>query len=513
MPMRIPGLGSGLDIESIVQQQMKAKRIPIDLKKQKMTYFSWQRDAYREMNTEVSAFNTVALKLKLESTFLAKKASLTIDDSQKVLVNPSPNAVNGNFTLKVKQIAKNAMLTSNAVLGLSSDPNQAVATSNLTIKVTGELGNKDISISNGDNINQIVSKINAESSSTGVKATYDQLSDKLTLISTQTGEAAKVQLDVTGDNNFLDKLKLALAGQTTTGLIKGQDAIVNFNGTGDTKVRSNSFTLNNISFTLLKDPATMGVTDYTINASINSDIDTVVDTIKDFVNKYNELIDSSNKKLQEPRYRDYLPLTDDQKKDMKDRDIELWEEKAKSGLLRGDSVLQGGLDKMRRSLSDSVSGIAAGQFDSLADIGITTRPSDGTNNRAYLENGKLYIDEDKLRKALTDAPDQVALLFTKDGTRDASGHLTTGADAGVGTRLYSDVNDMISGLTQKTQTVPTQSFLNRQIDDYTKQIARDEANLSIYEQELYSKYARLDKALSQLNSQGSYLSGFFQKGQ
>ncbi|MFY0543163.1 flagellar filament capping protein FliD [Brevibacillus sp. H7] len=510
MPVRITGLGSGLDIESLVKQQMQVKRIPIDTKQQKVTWLTWQRDAYRDMNTQVSSFLTETRKLTMESTFLAKKASLSTDDSQKVTVKPNPGAVNGNFTLKVTQIAKNAMMASSGSLGVASDTTQAVATSNLTLTVTGELGVKAISITNGDNINQIVSKINAESANTGVKASYDQLSDKLTLISTQTGDDAIIQLD-SSDANFLNKLGLAALGATTTGQVTGQDAKVDFNGMGITSVRSNTFTMNNISFTLLKDPATLGVADYTINASITSDVDSVVNTIKGVFDKYNELIASMNNKLNEPRYRNYLPLTDTQKQEMKDSEIELWEQKAKSGLLRGDTVMKSGLDKMRRNLADIVSGIGAGQFDSLADIGITTTPSGGSNLYAYQENGKIYIDETKLRSALETSPEQVATLFTKDGARDASGRLITGLDAGIGTRLYETVNsDIIKRLTEKTQIVPTKSYLQRQIDDYTSQIAREEYDLPAYEQKLYSQYAKLEQALNQLNSQGAYLSSFFQ---
>jgi flagellar hook-associated protein 2 len=168
---------------------------------------------------------------------------------------------------------------------------------------------------------------------------------------------------------------------------------------------------------------------------------------------------------------------------------------------------------MRQFLSDNVSGIAAGQYDSLADIGITTALSTGSSSsQAYLENGKIYIDEDKLRTALTNAPDQVATLFTKDGARDANGRLTTWTDAGIGTRLYEIVNyDIISGLTQKTQTVPTKSYLNTQIDDYSRRISEAESGLSDYEQELYSRYAQMEEALNKLNSQGSYLASLFQK--
>jgi len=507
MPVRITGLGSGLDIESLVKQQMQAKRIPIDQKKQKVTWLEWQRDAYRDMNTKVSSFVNQARKLTLESTFLAKTASLSTEDAQKVTVKPTPGTVAGNFSLEVKQIAKNAMLSSSGTLGYASNTTQAVTSTPVNLTVTGELGSKAVSIAAGDNINQIVSKINAESASTGVKATYDKLTDKMTLISTQTGTAAKVQMDA-DDSNFLGTLKLAAAGATTTGTITGQNAKVNFNGMGDTEVRSNSFTLSGINFTLLKDP---GATSYTINSSINADVDSVVQTIKGVFEEYNKLIDEMNTKVGETRYRNYQPLTESQRSEMSESDVELWEAKAKSGLLRNDQIMTSGLNGMRRDLAEGVSGLTAGVFDTLADIGITTLPSNGKNEYGYMDNGKIYIDEAKLREALSTSPDQVATLFTKDGARDAKGRLVTGSDAGIGTRLFETLSsELLPGLTEKTQIIPTKSYILRQIDDYNNQIYKAESRLSEYEQNLYSQYSKLETSLNKLNSQGSYLSSFFQ---
>lgn len=512
MTIRINGLGSsGLDIDTLVSQMMQAKRVPIDKMKQKMTYLGWQRDAYRSMNTDMSSFMNEAQKLTLQSTFLAKKVSMATSDSDKVQVTAAPNALTGNFSLKVTQLAKSATITGNGVLGAGGNPNAALATANATLNVIGETGTQSVSIASGDSLNQIVSKINATTSTTGVKAVYDQLSDKLTIVSSQTGLAAKVQIQETTTTNILqNQLKIAPAATPTdTGLVTGQDALVSFNGGANVSVRSNSFTMNNMNFTLLADPAG---TPYTVNGSNNTDVDTVVTTIKGIIDKYNSLIDNANGKLTETKYRDYPPLTDDQKKNMKDSDITLWEQKAKSGLLNGDSIISAGLDKMRLNLSKSVSGIAAGQYQSLTDIGITTAPSSGSSSYlAYQEKGKLYIDETKLRAALSTSPDQVAALFTKDGARDANGKLTVWNDAGIGTRLYETLkNDIVSGLTQKTQTVPSKSYLNKQIDDYASQISTAESGLSDYEQKLYSQYASMQKSLDKLNSQGSYLTSMFQ---
>ncbi|MCZ8514885.1 flagellar filament capping protein FliD [Paenibacillus filicis] len=516
MTIRINGLGSsGLDIDSLVSQMMQAKRIPIDQMTQKMTYLSWQRDAYRSMNTDVSAFMNEAQKLTLQSTFMAQKASMSATDAAKVQVTPTTNAFTGNFSLAVTQIAKSASITSSGALGLSSNPTQALNAAG-TLTITGSVGTAtNVNILATDNISQVVSKINAVTSTTGVKAVYDQLSDKLTIVNAATGSAGNaLKITDTTGNTLLGKLNISDTTtpnpSSTAAVTNGQDAIVNLNGTGNVTVSSNSFTLNNINFTLLADPATSGGP-YTVSGTNTLDVDSIVSTIKGVFDKYNTFIANTNSKLTEPKYRDYPPLTDAQKANMKDSDITLWNAKAQSGLLAGDDILSSGLDSMRLNLSNPVSGIAAGQISSLADIGITTAPSNGSSSYlAYQENGKIYIDETKLRAALTNAPDQVVALFTKDGARNANGNLTTWTDAGIGTRLYENAKNMVNGLTQKTQTVPYKSYLNQQIDDYANNISQLNSTLNDYEQQLYSQFASLQTSLNQMNSQSSYLSGLFQ---
>lgn len=82
--------------------------------------------------------------------------------------------------------------------------------------------------------------------------------------------------------------------------------------------------------------------------SVTRDTDKIVEGVKAFVDEYNKLVKTINDLLnEEANYRDYAPLTDEQRKEMSDKQIELWEEKAKQGLLRRDSILDGFLRDMR----------------------------------------------------------------------------------------------------------------------------------------------------------------------
>lgn len=82
--------------------------------------------------------------------------------------------------------------------------------------------------------------------------------------------------------------------------------------------------------------------------TVTRDTDKIVEGVKSFVDEYNKLVKTINDLLnEEATYREYAPLTDDQRKEMSEKQIELWEEKAKEGLLRRDSILDGFLRDIR----------------------------------------------------------------------------------------------------------------------------------------------------------------------
>lgn len=516
MPMRISGLsGSGLDIDTIVSQLVKARKAPIDTMSKKKINLEWQRDAYREMNTSMTTFLKQAEKIRLEGNFVSKAANITSSDAEKVKVSAQSGALNGNFSLTIRQIAKSATLGS--TLSIGTTPSAPFADVDTILNVTGSVGTADIKVNAGDSIKKIVSSVNAQSTVTGVKATFDEYSSKINFINISTGSAGNVMsLTDKEGSNLLGKLFIPNdinddGTVTSEPITNGKNASVSFNNGSYIDISSNTFTMNNINFSLLSDPEVSGSGQYTINGNISLDEDAIVSTIKGVIEKYNELINNVNTKINEQRYRNYLPLTDEEISAMKDTQVTAWTEKAKSGLLRNDSILSAGLNKMRLNLSDKVDGVPSGQISSLEDIGITTvKPSGKTTDvYNYLEKGTLYIDEDKLRAAIRTSPEQVSNMFTKDGMRDSDGKLKKWTDAGIGTRMYENVKEIMNQLAEKVQIVPTRSYIMREIDDYTKRISQAEYDLNSYENQLYKKYSALDTALGKLNSQGSQLSSLF----
>lgn len=295
----------------------------------------------------------------------------------------------------------------------------------------------------------------------------------------------------------------------------GEDAQFILDGQNVTR-SSNSFTSNGVTYTLLKESAT----EQTI--SLSQDVNGVYDNIKKFVDKYNEVIDKINDKTSEKYDRDYQPLTDEQKEAMSDEDIEKWEKKAKTGLLRNDSTLENIVNNMRTALFEGVDGVE------------TTLSSIGINTGTYSDKGKLFIDEAKLKEAITKDADGVMNLFAKESSSEASYSRNLTSDQrktrykeeGLANRLFDVIEDNIStyrdsnnkkGILLQTAgiTGDISEFSNAiydQIKGYNTKISEFVDKLSDKETRYYEKYARLEQVMSQMNSQSSWLSSQLGQG-
>jgi len=267
----------------------------------------------------------------------------------------------------------------------------------------------------------------------------------------------------------------------------GLDAMITYN-TVSAQYSSNTFTINGVNFTAKKASGT------DVNILVSQDVDKVYDSIKTFVDKYNEILSGVNVKLSEQRYRDYAPLTSDQRSTMEESEIKLWEDNAKSGLLRSDSILSGASSGFRSDWYQSVSGLASGEYSQLAEIGISTLD--------FSEKGKLYINEAKLREALSDNPEAVMRLFTSDdGTSSTSGD-------GVAVRIYNAAENMLSKLKDKAGTassLPSSFELGVQTTDLNKQLINWQRRLEDYEEQYYRQFTAMEVALNKYNAQSSYL--------
>ena len=305
--------------------------------------------------------------------------------------------------------------------------------------------------------------------------------------------------DATNDSvNILESLGLdTVTTSPDTSFVRvgaaGKDAKVIFNGV-EGSYSTNNFQINGITFTAKKANEEVEIT-------VVQDVDKVVENIKNFVDKYNELISLINGELTEKRYRDYAPLTDEQKKEMKDTEIEKWEQFARSGMLRNDQLLTSALSRMRAALSNAVNSMPEG-FRMLADIGITTG--------SWEERGKLYIDETKLRKAISENPDQVAALFmTNDGVADSD------AGDGIAVRMYDQLDQIFKQIVDRAGTatsVETSYSLGKELSDLDDRIEAMQRRLDELQKRYYRQFTAMETYINQMNQQSLWLAQQFGYG-
>ena len=252
--------------------------------------------------------------------------------------------------------------------------------------------------------------------------------------------------------------------------------------------------------------ATAGSTAPTVSAvTMTSTTDTkeIKDKIKDFVKNYNEMLDSLNGLLKEKKHRDFPPLTKEQREDMSESEQKLWDEKAKSGLLRNDSLIREGLAKMRMQFSSPVGNLGDKTIDSLAEIGITTSPR-------MTENGKLVIDEEKLDKALAKDPEQVVKMFTQRGSVDAK----TGEDTrGITERLRDEIKNLTRNIEKKAgkEGATDQSYgIGKKIVESDDRITKLQAKMKDIEARYWKQFTAMEKAINKANEQSGMFAQFGQ---
>ncbi|MGC2841771.1 flagellar hook-associated protein 2 [Bacillus velezensis] len=497
MVTRITGLNSGLDVDSLVKKMMDAEKQPLNKLNQQKQTLEWKRDAYREVNTQIADMYSTTFNNMLMSTNWNKKTVTSSDSSvSAVAVSAEQNI---STSMSVQQLATPTTYKSSGAINFTSGQSQTLKF-NVTNPGETQPTEVNVTIAATDTIDDVISKLN--SSGLGVTALKEKISngtdyvDTIAFTSNKTGEGFTLAAGDDATKSFLkDQLGFAVDDATNelTANAEGKNAKFTFNGLEMTKT-SNNFTINGIKYTL------NSVTDSNKTVTINSTTDTdgIFDNIKDFVDKYNTLIKSANEKVTESKYRDYKPLTDEQREAMTDKQIEQWEAKAKSGLLRSDSTLQNGLAEMRLDLYSTVT--IDGKKYQLADFGIETSDS-------YTDQGKLVIkDEAKLKQKITENPALVAKLFNADSPDTAK--TKNPEEQGIARRLKDTLNKMQTQISKQagTESSVSSSFaIGKSLNEIETNISNMKTKLDDIETRYYKKFSALDTALEKLNSQSSYL--------
>ncbi|MEE1133120.1 MAG: flagellar hook-associated protein 2 [Caryophanon sp.] len=518
MVMRIGGLASGMDIDSIVEKLMQAEKAPLNKLYQNKQKYEWQRDAYRDVNTKLQAFDDFLFNDMTLSSSLNKKTVVSTNSA----VSAVPTTAANNQSLSIDSVDQLARSGSK-----SSDIGKNVDTSTMTmeqlnpsftgtqqveiavLQSNGKLESKKFEVSATDTIDNVLSKFK----DAGLNAFYDKQSGKLGISTQATGVGSleiNVPSDPDNDDSELVTCKVCTSayvkeGQnvfeslglgTSANLINnGQNAKLTVNGI-EIERTSNTFELDGFNVTL-NNTYSANNNAQPISLTSKVDADNMVDKIKKFVETYNGMIASFSAQVKEPKYRDYTPLTDEQKVDMDEKEIEQWEKKAKSGVLRGDSVLNSVLSKMRGTMYSNGGGKqddrAAGEnfINTLYEMGITT------SNKTS-EAGKLIIDEEKLRAAIEKDPDQVFKTFS-DTSKETPGLVQ---------KLREDIKGTIASIEKKAgrADAANPSFqIGRSIRDADNRIDHWKEKLANIEQRYWKQFTAMEQAISKGNAQSSSL--------
>lgn len=209
MAIRITGMYSGLDTESIISELASAQSVKKNKLVKAQTKLSWKQDAWKALNTKIFSFYTNVLgNMRFEGSYMKKATK--VSNSNAVSVVTSADAPNSVQTMTVNQLAKQGYMTS-AVLKTSDGKKVTASTTMEELGFTGDsgsfrikTGNKttDITITKDMKISDVVSKLQAA----GVNASFDAKNQRLYLNSKGSGAAADFTI-TSNDTNGQSILK------------------------------------------------------------------------------------------------------------------------------------------------------------------------------------------------------------------------------------------------------------------------------------------------------------------
>lgn len=516
--MRVNGF-SGMDIDSMVKELMTAKRAPLDKLNQKKTVLEWQRDSYRDLNSKMYEFRNTKLQqtYRLSSALNTQKSVVTGNtDAVKAEAGATANGI--KMDVSVAQLATAKMVvTDGKEQGYSSrqslaelannikfgQPTTSLGDSDLTKEYKIKINNEEMTFTGKDTVSSVIAKINSKTE-LNVQASFDELTGKFSISAKDLGSTGILDVQPPSAGDYL----LDVFGKGATATITNvaaEDAVVVINGVKiDPAPKSNIITYNGITMNLQATTASSFVTnsdgtvtltgDKPFTITTQSDPDKALETMKSFIEDYNKILDLFNTKVGEEKYRSFQPLTKEQRSAMSESDVKLWEEKAKSGLLKNDDILSGLTSTMRNIMGE--------RMGELSNIGIT--------GGKYFENGKIYLDEDKFKKAIINNPQQVSDLFQGTGAS---------TNSSIFGKLYSEMDTAMSKIAERAGTTKfsgdvnsiykEESVMGKALKGYTKEITALERRLSDMESRYYKQFTAMETAMSKYQSQASSLSSFF----
>ena len=446
--LRLGGLSSGLDTDTIVAQLMTIERQPRGRLERKQAAVQARQDALRDIATKLKALKSSAQALASAGSW-APTQTIASTDSARVGARVVGSVTSGTYSVEVSQLATNASRTFNT----QTRPNP----SQITVTVPATSTTYNIDIAANSSVDQIVAKINGDSA---LPVTARNVNGQLVMSSKATGAA----------QNF-----------TATGqVLMGETAAVT--------ATDSQFKVNGVSYTRTANTITDVVAgaEFTLNGLTTTPVDVTVGTpavdgkglaakVKAFVDAYNSVVDATRSRTTEKRVPNAATLTD-----------------AKKGVLFGDSALTNMLSQLRLGVMQPASVGNSLTMDEFSEIGVSTGAATGGTSNPDGVAGKLVFDETKFLKAYEADPSSVERLLR--GT-DISPGLSARLDAVM--KPFSEGGGLLEGRI---------SSAGSEITRLADQLKRMDDRLGRKETFLRRQFTALETALTKLNAQSAELS-------
>lgn len=458
-----------------------------------------QLDSFTYTSTQAAKdYNSAQLKTAMDREFRSEGIEFTIDGSYvmakkgSVLQELSVTATSGGTFGLAKGSITNKFTDKTYLSDLGVEAN---AEGRYTMKING----KEISVDNKATISDLVSAVNK--SGAGVTMTYSKLENRFVVTANDLGNGGDV--DIEDDDEFAKAIGLTGTGATYE---LGENAKFTMNGV-EVYHNSNSYTLDGVTFDISEVE-----TNTDINVSVTKDYDDIKKSIKDFVNDYNQLIDDINNYTGTAPARDsknnkYEPLSDAEKEEMSEDEIEKWETLAKKGVLYNDSTVTSVMSKLRMAMYNSVK-LDDGSSFGLYNMGIKT--VSGLTDKEGAKIGKLAVDEEALDKAFEENPDAITKLFTDPNSGVMKQISNVIDDAISTTRVVGNTvrGSLVRRAGMASGVTSTDNAIYRQMEQITKRINTLQNRYDSKEEYWWGVFTNLEKMMSDMNSQSSYLASY-----
>ena len=455
-----PGIGSGIDVSSIVSQLVALDKAPLTQLQATARTTQTKLSTYGTIASQVSALSDAAAKLGSSTGWNAVSASSS--NASAIGVKASAGTAATSLTMEVSQLAKAQSAASSAV-----PTGSAMGSGSMTIELgawsgssftAGSASPVSISINAGeDSLTEIAAKINDAGAGVSATVLKDASGERLLLRSKETGEENGFRITVAdddgnnGDNSGLSRLGFDLAsGAGMAQTQAGQNALATVNNVSISSASNLlSDTLPGMSIQLSQ------VTTSPVEIAVTQDTEAVSANLQTFIDAYNTL----NATLSSATKYDSATQT--------------------AGTLQGDSTATG-LQNALRSMMRSVTGSST--YTRLSDVGIELQ-----------SDGSLKTDATKMSSALGNL-DALKELFTID-----TGGATT---EGFGLKIEAFASALIDTggrLTNRTDAL--QSAIDRNTEDQER--VTDRASRS--EARYLAQYNAMDANVAKLSALNSFV--------